>query len=216
MLSKKISTLLLGCCFVVASACAANASILEYSQTLALGGSSATIWFTIDTDQGYKDSGLSMHSDTYDSLFEISLEVDGTTYSTDVFTWTDAYPSVTLNASDWSINGIDLWVYSSSSTLFEIDSNSGSTKLTEIMDYSALDPNNDGIIEEDEIPVIINGDGTTSLDSVAIAAVVNADGNTSSVVDTGDWAVSEVPEPGTFVLLSLGLFSIVGIYRKQS
>ena len=219
MLSKKISLLFLSLFLVAALACTANANILEYSNSFnLLDGTVSTILFTIDDTQG-TIANPSMHNglntsvggfNAYDSEFTISLEIGGTTYSDDVFSWTDGYPLVTLN-DDGSVNAIDYWVTTGSNgILYIIESTSGSPILTTVNDYSILDNNNNGVIEENEY---------NAFDANAIAEIIGD--NPSVIIDSGtwktkvEWPVSEIPEPATFILFGLGLFGWAWANRRR-
>lgn len=219
MVLKKIGRLFLAVFLVTAVACTANATILEYSNSFNLNGSNATISFTIDTDQG-TNSDPSMHNgldavdvvsglNAYDSWFTISLEIDGTTYSDDVFSWTSAYPSVTVNTSDWSINSIDYWV-SSGTNVFVIESTNTGTALNAVA-YSELDLDNDGVIEINEI----DGDNDGDIDA-AIANIIQTNSWANATIDSGEWTTSQIPEPATFSLFGLGLFGWAWVMRRRS
>ncbi|WP_020588083.1 PEP-CTERM sorting domain-containing protein [Desulfobacter curvatus] len=224
MLSKKISQFFLAIFFVTSLACTANATTIDYSNSFSLSdGSDATILFTIDTDQG-TDSYPSMHNgldaivtgyNAYDSLFTISLTVDGTPYSDDAFSWTEGYPLVTLN-SDGSVNAIEYWVTTGTNgTLYVIESTSGTPTLTAISNtnnYSGLDSNGDGVIDED---------GYNDLGSDGITNLIVANADTSVTIagtwaTSAEWPVSEIPEPATFTLFGLGLFGLAWFSRRRS
>ena len=210
LLRKKIRPFFLAILFVMALACTANASILEYSNALTLNGSDATVSFRIDTTQGFSNGTLSMHNglvgnDAYDSLFTISLKIGGTPYYDDAFSWTAAYPSVTLNESDWSINAVDYWV-TVGADVFVFETTTGGTTVTTVA-FSALDTNNNGVIESSDL----DSDGDGNIDSGINFSIDN--GPTSP---TGDWTTSEVPEPATLSLFGLGLFGWAWVIRRRS
>ncbi len=73
-----------------------------------------TITLEIDYDQSQGDDsepGLSMHNNSNDNLFDISMTFRNKTYSaSDDVNWDDDFPVVTFNTADWSINTIDFWI----------------------------------------------------------------------------------------------------------
>nr|WP_320193487.1 PEP-CTERM sorting domain-containing protein [uncultured Desulfobacter sp.] len=217
MLLRTIRPFFLAILFVMALACMANASILEYSNALTLNGSDATVLFTIDTTQGTA-TDPSMHNgldavvngyNAYDSVFTISVTIGGTTYSNDFFSWTSAYPSVTVN-SDLSINAIDFWV-SDGTDVFVIETAVTGTTLSALA-YSDFDRNGNGTVDSSDFDMDNDGD----IDSDAIGSIIQNESWASATIDQGDWTTSEVPEPATLSLFGLGLFGWAWVIRRRS
>ena len=84
-------------------------------------GETITLEINYDQSQGNSSApGLSMHDNSNDNLFDISMTFGNKTYfASDDVNW-NAFPIVTFNTAanpaDWSINTIDFWIIDNNPT----------------------------------------------------------------------------------------------------
>lgn len=225
---KKLIKLLFLFLFTLVLSGTANASMIEYTYSYTLDASglddsyglndteTVGIEFIIDTDQGYTDSGLSMHTPGNDSEFTMSLSLNSYLYDGDDDLYSANYPVVTLNASDGSVNTIDYIIYAPElESLFIIEAATigGPTTMTAGF-YDNYDINNDGVLSDEEIQAIIS-----ALDDKnnSVTDIVSEWGiSTIETGSNGDWSTNTIPEPATFSLFGLGLLGWAWFSRRKS
>ena len=250
MLSKKIVQLLLILLLAVAFTGTAHATIIDYTYSFALDLNSsnpygldsedttATISFTIDSSQGYKDSGLSMHYFASDDVFTMSLVIsDGTktyTYNTtdDLDYSSGYYPAATLNTSDWSINTIDFTIDDDLlSTIIVIKAEEEESTGEDSIGATALDYDWDDVADNEKVIAVVNEDGKVELKTVTLddngEIITDDEGEPimealtstqfgKSDLSEGTSETSTIPEPATFFLYGVGLFGLAWHNRRRS